>query len=83
MSERGIRIERMSLRLRGVKPKQAERQAHSIAREIADSLAGEGALLGRGSGEIGTLSVRVQPNGGGRGIAEQIRRQLGSERPRE
>ena len=83
MSGGGIRIAKMSLRLRGVTPREAEQRVHSIAREIAHSLVRERAALPPGESEIGQLSVRVKTGGGGSGIAEQVRRQLGGGRPRE
>jgi|CZKX01.1.fsa_nt_gi hypothetical protein len=83
MSANEIRIEKMSLRLRGVTPQQAEQRARSIAHEIADSLVRERALLAPGQAEFRGLSVRVKSGGGGLGIGEQLRQQLRDGRTRE
>jgi hypothetical protein len=78
-----IRIANLSLRLRGVTPQQAEQRARSIAREIADSLAGGRASLQPGQTDIPQMIVRVKSGSGGSGIAEQVRGQLAGGQPRE
>ena len=62
MNSGGIRIGKVTLRLRGVKPAQAEERAGSIAREIARRLAAPGALPA-GQSEIPSLSLRLPPGG--------------------
>jgi hypothetical protein len=76
MKPRGIHIAKVSLRLGGMTPQQARRRAGSIAGEIAEAVARESSRMKRGKTEIGGLSVRLQPDGAGPGIAEQIRKQL-------
>jgi hypothetical protein len=75
MNSGGIRIGKLSVRMRGATRREAERRAASIAREIAHALAEHSA----GKGEIGSLKVRLRADGKGDGIGEQIRRQLGRE----
>ena len=83
MNSGGIRIEKLSVRLRGVTAQQARDRAGAIAREIAGAVAREGSSMPSGKREIGKLSVRVRADGKGNEITDQIRRQLAGERPRE
>ena len=75
MNPGGIRIGRMSVRMRGVAARDAERFAGSIAREVAHAVAEHSS----GKAEIGSLKVRLRADGKGEGIGEQIRRQLRGE----
>jgi hypothetical protein len=79
MNSGGIHIDKVSLRMRGVTPQQAELRASSLAREIADAVGRHAAHLAPGRGKIGKLSVRVRSDGKSSSIAEQVRRQLAGE----
>ena len=79
MNSGGIRIGKVSVRLRGVARREAQERAGSIAREIAGAAAREGLRMAPGKKDIGRLSVRLKADGKGAGIAEQIRRQLAGE----
>jgi hypothetical protein len=59
-----IRIEKMTLRMRGVRPRQGEQMAGVIARDIANTLAAPGTLE-PGQTEIPSLSLRLRVKGGG------------------
>jgi len=62
MKAGGIRIDKISLRMRGVRPREAERRAGDIAREIARSLSAPGALPA-GQTEIPSMTLRVKADG--------------------
>ncbi len=79
MNSGQIRIDKVSLRMRGVTPTEARRRAGSIAHEIAEAVAREGAGAAPGKSEIGQLSVRQPAAGKGPGVGEQIRRQWSRE----
>jgi hypothetical protein len=83
MNSGGIRIGKLSLRLRGVTPQQARERGGAVAREVAQAIAGERARMAPGKTDIARISVRMPAAGAGAGIAEQIRRQMAGERPRE
>lgn len=75
MNSGGIRVGKMSVRMRGVTLREAERRAGSIASEVAHALAEHSA----GKAEIASLKLRLRADGKGESIGEQLRRQLGRE----
>ena len=64
MKQPGIRVEKMSVRLRGVTARQAEHRAASIAREVAQKLAADPRLAGTTA--LDRLEVRVPARPGRR-----------------
>jgi hypothetical protein len=79
MNSGGIRIGKVSLRLRGVTRQEAQQRAGSIAREIAGAVAREAARKTPGKAEIDQLSVRLRTGAGAPDITEQIRNQWSRE----
>lgn len=77
MKSRRIRVENLSVRLRGATASQAQQRGGAIAQQIAHALAGQAAGLGQNQ-KIAKLSVRV-PARGGAAIAAQIRREWSGE----
>jgi hypothetical protein len=76
MKSRAIKIEKVSLRLRGVTPEQAHQRAVLIAGEIAHAAAREQTPT---QTEVPRLSLRLRADGKGPGVAEQIHRQWNRE----
>jgi hypothetical protein len=79
MNSGGIHIDKVSLRLRGVTPRQARQRAGSMAREIADAVGRQAGRIAPGRTQIGKLSVRLRTGGSNSDLTGQIRRQLGGE----
>jgi hypothetical protein len=73
MNRGGVRIGKMSLRLRGVTAQEARLRADSIAREVARAVAAESALPSAGKSHTGRLSVRLRAEGTTHNLGEQIR----------
>lgn len=76
-----VRIEKLSLRMRGVTPQQARQRAGAIARDIARAIRENASQLS-GTTTIPCLALRIEP-GKASGIDQQIRAQWSGERPRE
>jgi hypothetical protein len=76
-----VRIEKLSLRMRGVTPQQARQRADSIARDIARAIRENASLLSATT-TIPRLAIRVAAGGKTPGIDQQIRAQLSEDRPR-
>lgn len=75
MNSGQIRIEKVSLRLRGVSAEQGRRRASSMVNQIAQAIARESAGAAGGKSGLEQLSLRLPAAGAAADLGEQISRQ--------